>query len=265
MAECTTAARISQHGHSTTYSFKLNILNLKPSISELPRDLIARLTGMACARHGQPKTRHGWAARVWVGVLFAAVLLCPLHTSAQTDSEDTQTEPLFIPPKAGTPSDRLGAGTRDVETETNDALYLLIPPDGGYTTLARPPLIWHVVNGFRGTVAAQIAPVSGPGAGVTWEGAYPPGYYALDLSRSELVLELDTVYEVQVTLMAQGQTVARATGLVERVAPTEGDPGQNGIWFDTLAPLVTVDVSGRVRVTDREKLAILLQAGEVSQ
>lgn len=189
----------------------------------------------------------------------------PLVAAAQSAGEDTEKEPVFIPPKAGVPSDRLSAGTRDIEAAKNDLVYLLIPPGGGLTSLANPPLIWRVVSGFRGSMQAQIAPLSGPSVGFRREGAFLPGYYALDLARSSMELEIGQIYRIEITLFDQDTPIARVSGLVERVQPSQGAPGAQGVWFDALAPLVSVGLSGFVRVTDPQKLDILLNAGGVSQ
>lgn len=175
-------------------------------------------------------------------------------------SSDTS-PPIFVPPSIGAPAERTGAGTRDVSPNASDALSLLVPAGGGLTTLESPPLVWRVRSGFRGVMRARLSELNGAGVELEQNGAFPPSLYGLDLQRSDLRLAEDKIYQWQVELIADGQVVASASSFVERVGAIGSDAGAAGIWFDVLADLVSMDLSGRVRVRNQDALTRLLEAG----
>ena len=131
--------------------------------------------------------------------------------------------------------------------------------------MANPPLVWRVTEGFEGVIRAKLGPVGGVGLQFERSGAFAPGYYALDLARSGYDLDVGKTYRFNVSMSSQNTTVARASALVERIAEPHADPGRAGIWFDALAPLVSVGLSGRVRITDTEIFNALLEAGSVEK
>ncbi|MFK7744643.1 MAG: hypothetical protein AB8B47_06300 [Roseobacter sp.] len=198
-----------------------------------------------------------------LSLALAALVVCTHITYAESNEQDDNSDLVFIPPASGLPSDRLGAGTRDIAAENYGSLQLLVPVEGGLTALAKPPLVWKLPDGFRGTMQAQVAPISGSGIGFVQKGALPPGYYALDLTRSDFQLEKGVVYQLTVSLSAEGETIARTQRLVERVPYTGGAPWRDGIWFDALAQLVSVGLNGRVSILDREGLNDLMEAGKL--
>lgn len=204
--------------------------------------------------------------RVQLSLILAIfVLATPDLSVAQTSTDETDTEPVFVAPEVGIPADRLGAGTRSIVEDLDGPLYLLVPPDGGYTSMAKPPLVWRIKSGFRGVVSAQITTVGDEGIVIERNGAFAPGFYALDLRRTDFDLAVGQTYRLSVRLVSQGTTVARESALVQRISPAQVDPGREGLWFDFLAPLVSVDLSGRVRVTDTEAFDRLVDAGEIKQ
>ncbi len=204
--------------------------------------------------------------RCFLFAVLLALISSDVSAENSNDNADNQdTDPVFIPPAIGAPKERLGAGTRDAPIQTDGPLHLLIPPGGGLTSIASPPLAWRLKTGFQGTMQAQIALSDGSGVQIVREGVFPPGYYALDLERSDFELEFGQTYNVSIALISKGARVAQVDSAVERVTTPEGDPGLAGIWFDALAPLVSVDLSGQARVTDHERLDILLKAGGVDQ
>ncbi|MCA0927937.1 hypothetical protein [Ruegeria profundi] len=109
--------------------------------------------------------------------------------------------------------------------------------------------------------------ISAPGAtdvALERQGPLPKGYYSLDLRRSNFRLNAGIIYVWKVMLIESDQVVATAESLVERVELTADDPGQTGIWFDALAPLVSIDLNGRARIADDHALTQLLKAGELA-
>jgi hypothetical protein len=170
--------------------------------------------------------------------------------------------PVYVPPDIGAPKERLGAGTRDI-VGTSEALLLLVPEGGGLSTSGTPPLVWHLSDGFSGKMTTHILVPGASGVMLEWNGPLPKGYYSIDLSRSDFRLKEGVIYVWKVMLTEDGLVVAVAESFVERVAPTDEDPGQAGIWFDALSPLVSVDLGGKVRIPDDHALTQLLKAGGV--
>jgi len=209
-----------------------------------------------------------------VAVLAVVCLVAPALTlDAQENLEPVDPETVvFIPPEIGAPRDRIGAGTRGIES-TTEIIQLLIPQEGGLTTSDKPPIIWQVKTDFTGTMISEIAPYKG-GDGVMLErqGLFQAGYYALDLGRSEYQLKPGTVYSVSVVLVKAGSDAdpARAEGLVERVPTTSKShdtytAARAGLWFDAIAPLVRVDFSGRAMISNEALLVALAQSAGIPQ
>lgn len=142
---------------------------------------------------------------------------------------------------------------------------LLVPDGGGLTTWPAPPLVWQLQSGFRGTVKSSVTSQDDTGVVYEQTGAFPKGLYGLDLSRSDLELKVGTVYVWTVELLDGGQSVARSETLIERVAPDARGAAQAGIWFDVLGGFVSIDLSTRARVSDRDGLNTLLQAGGIAR
>jgi hypothetical protein len=191
-------------------------------------------------------------------ILFTGSAFAERNDQAEVPAEGT----VFVPPDIGAPSERLGAGTREIEGATK-AIVLLVPEGGGLTTSGTPPLVWYLSNGFRGKVTTQISAPGASGVVLERNGPVPKGYYNLDLRRSDFRLKEGVIYVWKVVLTEDDLVVGVAESLVERVGATDEDPGQAGIWFDALAPLVYLDLSGRVRVADQLALTQLLKAGGV--
>lgn len=196
-------------------------------------------------------------------ILALMIMFCGPAIAEQNDQSEAPADgPVFVPPAIGAPAERLGAGTRDV-VGTSDTIILLVPQGGGLTTSGTPPLIWHLSSGFSGKMTTQISAPDFSGVVLEQIGPLPKGYYSLDLRRSDFRLEEGVIYVWKVTLTEENLMVAVAESLVERVSPTAEEPGQAGIWFDVLAPLVSIDLSGRVRVKDNRLFKQLLAAGGV--
>lgn len=202
-------------------------------------------------------------ATVNLATFIFAMMVCSVTFAEQNDQADAAAEgPVFVPPEIGAPADRLGAGTRDI-IGTTEGLLLLAPEGGGLTTSGTPPLIWYLSEGFDGTMTTQISAPSASGVVLEWDSLLPKGYYSLDLRRSGFRLQEGVIYVWKVMLIKGDTVIAVAESFVERVRPTDRSPGQAGIWFDVLSPLVSTDLSGRARVQDNTALNQLLNAGGV--
>lgn len=181
-------------------------------------------------------------------------------TAQQSGSDQVQSDTgiVFMPPDIGAPADRVGAGTRDIGQDGH-LVTLLVPDGGGMTTLHKPPLVWYLSEAFAGEMQSQIVPVNPPGDGASKiaEGRFQKGFYALDLSRSDLVLKPGAIYEWKVVLLDSGtdkyfdqkSAYVQVTDIPPAAsAPDVAELAAAGLWFDALAPFVEIGLSGRVRV-----------------
>lgn len=213
-----------------------------------------------------------------LGALITGLLLLlgsTISLLAQESESSQQADPdevIFIPPTIGAPADRVGAATRDVGQEAG-VLDLLVPAGGGVTALGKPPLIWHLAENFSGQMSAQLAPIGSPqnGVGISGNGRFRKGFYALDLSRSEFVLEPGSIYVWTVVLAEPeaGTVIATVTNYVERVAAPEPAAedvsalAAEGFWFDALRPFVEIELSGKVRVNRNAGFASLVRSAGI--
>ncbi|WP_295315569.1 DUF928 domain-containing protein [Roseobacter sp.] len=210
-----------------------------------------------------------------VAALLALAVLFAFAARGEEQASGTDPAPgevIFVPPDAGAPADRVGAGTRDLARERGP-LVLLAPEGGGLTRSAQPALVWYLSENFNGAVQAQIVPVTGGGTGVARisEGPLRAGYYALDLARSQMVLEPGQIYEWKVLLLTgpDGDVIADARTYVER-QPGELQTGDDpaalaaaGLWFDAVGALARIGLSGRVRIEPGPGFAALVSSAGI--
>jgi hypothetical protein len=179
---------------------------------------------------------------------------------------------VFVPPAAGAPASRIGAGTRTAAPAGGRAT-LIVPAGGGLTAQGRPLLVWHLAEAFDGEMRVEVRDLAPDGRvlGRTAEGRIRAGFHALDLGRSEVELEAGHIYRWSVLLVepGSGRVADRAEALVERVAPPPGTAGDlrslaaAGLWFDALATVFAPTLAGPARLTDPEGLARLAASAGV--
>ena len=120
----------------------------------------------------------------------------------------------------------------------------------------------------RARQGSTRAPQFAGGGAVHWrDGRFAPGYYALDLERAEQELDPGAIYRWSVLLIDRidGEIVAEAWGLAERVAPVDtGDnPARAGLWYDAMAPFIGIDADGRTEITSPEDYETLATSAGV--
>ena len=215
----------------------------------------------------------------WVRVSLTAFFLsmvCPLFSTgialAADDTKDAAApnEVIFVPPEIGAPRDRMGAGSRDVSSEpATGTLLLLVPKDGGLTTLPSPPLAWRLTHGHKGDLVVGLNAARVLGTQFQIKGPFPPGDYGLDLGRQNFLLDTNRIYEWHVTLLDQntGAIAERSTGLIERLPEKfrSNAPAAEGHWFDALSQFVDISLSGRVHVTKPDQLKQLMDSASVGR
>lgn len=216
-----------------------------------------------------------------IAVVFATQLAAQGQTGqgsppASTTEGTGAATLVFVPPTLGTPSSRVGAGTRG--SQADDSLVaLLLPPGGGLTTLEKPPLIWRLTADISGVVRAELLDLSPGGTGVarTVEGRFRAGFYTLDLARSDMVLHPGRVYRWSVSVIeaGSGRVLSSAAGHVERTGGDpvdQGDPMANaraaaakGLWFDALAPLFRITLGGQARLAEADAFSALARSADL--
>ena len=98
-----------------------------------------------------------------LGIVRIPAALCAgifaLNTFAQDPKNDG--DPVYKPPLRGAPASRVGGGSRGVRTEM-PRLYVLAPPDIGFTTRAKPDLFWFASDASdvtgQTTCSVEVAP-----------------------------------------------------------------------------------------------------------
>lgn len=204
-------------------------------------------------------------------IAMSASQLVADTTVAQPDSAqqpDLSSPPVlvFVPPPDGAPSSRIGAGTRG-GSRMGDLITLLVPDGGGLTTLSQPPLVWHLQSAFDGGMVVELEQLSPNGRRVmrSSEGRFRRGFHALDLARSDMALEPGQIYRWTVTAVdhASGRVMAASESFVERRV-SETSPSGNieqsagqGLWFDALAPLFSLSLSGMAHLEHPDAFAQL--------
>lgn len=199
-----------------------------------------------------------------VGSLGALVFI---WTTGAPDQDLPATKIVFVPPAAGAPADRIGAGTREILSAPG-VVQILIPEGGGVSLAATPALLWSLNAPKQGVMRAELVPLSGgaPVAERTMRGDLGSGLYALDLAATGGPLAPGQIYEFKVLLADEntGELFVPAKGLVERregrLAEDAADAASRGAWFDALGFLTENDPSGRAQVTDQTGFGDLLRS-----
>ncbi|WP_421980377.1 hypothetical protein [Roseibium sp.] len=190
-----------------------------------------------------------------------------LWTTGAPDQDLPATKIVFVPPAAGAPADRIGAGTREILSAPG-VVQILIPEGGGVSLAASPALLWSLNAPKQGVMRAELVPLSGgdPVAERTMRGDLGPGLYALDLATSGGPLAPGQIYEFRVMIADEktGELFVPVKGLVERregrLAQDAADAASRGAWFDALGFLTDNEPSGRVRVRDETGFGDLLRS-----
>jgi hypothetical protein len=137
--------------------------------------------------------------------------------------------------------------------------------------MAKPPLVWRLNTRFVGQVTSEFANTGNFETVVARSdtGRFRPGYYGLDLNRSDVELVPGEIYRWKVSLIdgESGAVLDQATTYVERSpighdAVPETDRSvaglaAEGLWFDALDRLVRIDLSGSATVLSQPDLQML--------
>jgi Domain of Unknown Function (DUF928) len=207
--------------------------------------------------------------------LVVGLVAAPARAETSGNSGESDTiqggEVAFIPPKDGSPEDRVGAGTRNFSAESG-ALTLLVPRGGGETSKASPLFVWYLAQDTEGRVRFELE-VKGRLQKIYEKSRkWKAGLYGLSLRPFWVTLKPGRPLRWSVTVIPATAALptVRAESLIERVSsdrvpPQFEDPhdamralAAAGLWFDALEKGVALSSSGEVRVRSGDDLRGLL-------
>ena len=193
---------------------------------------------------------------------LAASLNEEVDDSAINNLEIQDEDPIvYTPPVTGAPGDRIGAGTRGVNTNASnqtgepatpaDRMLLLAPNGGGLTVSEAPRLYWWLPNDFEGRIQVMIQADQADRALLAFRQPIKSaaGRQEFDLSKFGVRLAHDKTYYWTIQLTdAAGKKWANQTTFIKRVEQkvenASDDPvataralAASGIWYDAYAML----------------------------
>jgi hypothetical protein len=164
--------------------------------------------------------------------------------------------PIYLLPKVGKPTGRIGGGRRG----TGDALpglYALVPDHVGYTTSRQPVLYWYLSERADGNVHFELTLIDEKSVDPLVDRRFPaptqPGLQAIRLADFGVSLEPGQEYQWSVSLVPDTADRSKdvvSSGWIEVVtapddleaklaaAGDDGAPqvyGAAGLWYDSLA------------------------------
>lgn len=180
-----------------------------------------------------------------------------LFTPSMTLAEDL---PTYKPPQTGSPTRRVGGGTRSAGGLV-PLLAVLAPEHTGQVLKAQPVLYWSVSGQLKQPLTLSISHFDAQrplqkGAKLLPSTPIPPpqeaGIYALDLSDYEIELKSGEVYEWELSLQAPGGQRVITSATIERIeAPSKLAQSlknaqqrqlpslyaEAGLWYDAIESL----------------------------
>ncbi len=207
-------------------------------------------------------TPHFKTFSLMLGVLFALSYFGELRaekpTTAAPDTindEATKKKPTFRPPFRGTPSQRVGAGSRGLKIEKAPRFLSIAPKAIGRTTSPQPKLYWYLSEPWLGPIQWTLQEAESREIVMTQTIPFKKvGLRKIDLQERQISLEPDLVYEWKVAFLVENskEVFQRVGGLIQYVVPTEklntelsnfSSPSyhfyvQNDFWQDAMDHLI---------------------------
>ena len=193
---------------------------------------------------------------------YGASLSEEAEDSAINNLEIQDDDPIvYTPPVMGAPGDRIGAGTRGVDANTDnqdtqtdtppERMMLLAPKGGGLTLSEAPRLYWWLPGDFKGRIVVMLQADKADRAILAFKQPFAgtAGRQEFDLAKFGVRLAQDKTYYWTIQLTdAQGKSWANQTSFIKRVEKAvetdSGDPvaharalAASGIWYDAYATL----------------------------
>ncbi|MCH7781190.1 MAG: DUF928 domain-containing protein [Acidobacteria bacterium] len=198
--------------------------------------------------------------------LLAATLASFFAVIAQAEEEKQTSEastpdvsampPIYLLPKVGKPTGRVGGGRRGLGDGTPD-IYALVPDHVGYTISAQPVLYWYLSETAKGDIKFELTLIDEASIEplVDQRIASPKksGIQSIDLSKYGVKLKPGEEYQWSIALVPDPEDRSKdvvSSGWIERIAEPKGIEdrlskagpsgaasvyGTEGLWYDTLA------------------------------
>lgn len=204
-----------------------------------------------------------------------------LAQTQKTEQAAADAPPVYKPPVRGAPASRVGGGSRSVGTEIA-RVYVLAPPDIGFTTKAKPDLFWFVpeATGAKVFLTVYTDDPNKPLLEQALPAVTSPGIQRVKLSDFGLELQQRVEYRWRISLVSDSenrQARAIAAGAIQRTNPwpklqtrlqNQDALGrahvyaEEGLWYDALEMLAESAEANRAdpRVR-RQRAALLDQVG----
>lgn len=210
----------------------------------------------------------GWSGYAETTAATAEPTTTASNEKVSEQSKPPVAKPVYVPPRRGAPTTRVGGGTRSGSQGT-PSVEVLAPPHTGLTGKAAPTLYWWLSNDYQGPLELVVTPrdETEPLMKRRMDDTFRAGLHALDLAANDVILEPGKVYQWSVALVRDDErrshdVVAIAT--IERTQASAsqepGDLAAAGLWYDA------VEALSRAAESDaawRDARADLLEQGEL--
>ena len=197
---------------------------------------------------------------------------------AQTDKPSSDAPPVYKPPVRGAPASRVGGGSRSVGTEIA-RVYVLAPPDIGFTTKGKPDLFWFVseATGAKVYLTVYTDDPNKPLLEQALPAVSSPGVQRVRLSDYGLELQQRVEYRWRISLVSDSenrQARAIAGGAIQRTnawpklqTRLQGQDAiarahvyaEEGLWYDALEMMAESAEENRSDPRIRQQCAALLE------
>jgi len=197
---------------------------------------------------------------------------------AQTGNPVGDNPPVYKPPVRGAPASRVGGGSRSVGTEIA-RVYVLAPPDIGFTTKAKPDLYWFVseATGAKVYLTVYTDDPNKPLLEQALPAVSAPGVQRVRLSEYGLELQPRVEYRWRISLVNDAenrQARAIAGGAIQRTnawpelqTRLQGQDAiaqahvyaEEGLWYDALEMMAESAAANRSDPRIRRQRAALLE------
>lgn len=180
--------------------------------------------------------------------MLASIVLC--FQTGHLFAGDT---PTYQAPDSGSPTRRVGGGTRDLGSK--GFLAVLAPEHTGYVLNEQPVLYWSSSDDVKWPLAVRLAPLHQADAKSTMETILAPplkaGIHAFNLAEHGVTLEPNVVYEWTLTLKQRNGQDIITSATIKRVKnkklndKPEALPERErpqlyagaGLWYDAIESL----------------------------
>jgi len=212
---------------------------------------------------------------------FTSFWLFVIGAAAQGGKSDSETAPVYKPPLRGAPASRVGGGSRGVGTDL-PRIYVLAPPDIGFTTKGKPDLFWFVSEATDAKVTLSVYKDNAdkPILEQTLGAISAPGVQRVRLADFGLELQPRIEYRWRISVINDSgnrQARAIAGGAIQRTNPwpklqsrlqnhdaleRAGIYAEEGLWYDAIELISdSIDADPNNTGIRKQRAGLLEQVG----